>query len=83
MSVRIDLPPQLAAKLCKASLFNSMVAVFVNGNLLCPDHPDDGGDYSLHSTEIKLSGLRPDDLLTITDFQSFRWIFQDDKWYKF
>jgi hypothetical protein len=62
---------------------NTTVAVFVNGGLLCPNHPDDKGEYSLCSAEIELQGLRPDDLLTITDFRSFRWSFQDDKWYEF
>ena len=60
------------------------VAVFVNGSLMCPDQPDDDGDYNLTDSEIEFhnDNIGPQDLVQITDFEHFRWIYQGGHWHK-
>ena len=73
------------------------VAIFLNGMLLCPSQPDNLGDYCFDGTNFnkQLFGAKtnarhirfnarvePLDLVQVTDFKSFRWVFTDGCWKK-
>ena len=84
MDLRIKLPNELCLAVGHEMFPNRKVAVFVNGALMCPDQPGDEGDYNLAGLEIELHGadIKPEDLVTITDFGTFRWIHQNGHWHK-
>jgi len=84
MDMKIKLPSGLQMAVAHERFPNKAIAVFINGALMCPDLPDDQGDYSISGSEIELHGVNPnsDTLLTITNFGSFRWLHQNGRWHE-
>jgi hypothetical protein len=84
MDWKIKLPTELQMAIAHERFPNRAIAVFVNGALMCPDQPDDQGDYSISGSEVELHAVTPNvnTLLTITDFGTFRWIHQNGHWHK-
>lgn len=81
--MKIDLPGKLQVAVANEKFPNRRIAVFVNGALMCPDQTGDPGDYHLDSSRIEFHGkdIRPNDLVTITDFGAFRWVHQHGRWH--
>jgi hypothetical protein len=84
MDWKIKLPTELQMAIAHERFPNRAVAVFANGALMCPDQPDDQGDYSISELEIEFHDVNPNanTLLTIANFGSFRWIYQNGHWHK-
>jgi hypothetical protein len=82
MDLKINLPRDLQMIVAHERFPNRAIAVFVNGTLVCPDQPDDAGDYNMSGSEIEFHNVKPDDLITVTNFGSFRWVHQNGHWHK-
>jgi len=84
MDLRIKLPSELQMAVTHERFPNRAIAVFVNGTLMCPDQPDDDGDYNIVGSEIEfhINDMKLDALVTVTNFGSFRWIHQNGHWHK-
>lgn len=81
--LKLDIPEGLREDIARERHPNRTVAVFVNGSLMCPDQPDDEGDYLLAPATVEFHGnVRAQDLVTITDFVSFRYVHQHGHWHR-
>lgn len=84
--MRIEFPSQLRLEITHmlGVTRNRSIAVFVNGSLLTPDLPNRKGQYKLNTDSIEFHVEEPIlELITITDFNNFRWIYIDNCWNKF
>lgn len=81
--MKIDFPGGLQMAVAHEMAPNRRTAVFVNGVLMCPDQTGDPGDYRLDTTGIEFhdSNIGLGDLVTITDFGTFRWVHQHGRWH--
>jgi len=81
--MKVDFPGKLQMMIVHDTRPNMRTAVFVNGTLMCPDQPGDPGDYHMDRSGIEFhsESIGLGDLVTVTDFGTFRWVYQHRRWH--
>ncbi len=81
--LKLNMPDGLVLAIAHERFPNRAIAVFVNGSIMCPDQPDDEGDYLLTQSTIEFhENVLIGDLVTVTDFRTFRYVHQHGHWHK-